>query len=271
MMADDEVRITNHERRTATDDVRDSYYGRPVIKPPHWRWLVIAYFFLGGMAGASYTIGTIASFARQGRPIERVARYLAWLAFIPCPLLLILDLGRPMRFLNMLRVFKLRSPMSLGSWALVFAGFFATVTAAFELLGDVFHRPVPVGLRRAAGVAGLPFSVFLSGYTGILLAATNVPLWWRASPFLSPTFISSAYSTSLAAMSIGLDLASDRAETAGASRRLARAEAICLATEAVCMTAVVAKTGKIGRPLTTGKLGAIFWPVTYLGGVLIPF
>src|SRR5947209_1960395 len=154
--------MTENSHLTTSDGVRDTYYGHPVIKAPHWRWLIIVYLFLGGIAGAGYTIGTIAGFAPRGRPVERVSRYLAWLAFIPCPFLLILYLGRPMRFLTMLRIVKLRSPMSLGSWALFFAGFFATVSAAFELIGDLFHRDVPAGLRRAVGVAGLPFNVFLS-------------------------------------------------------------------------------------------------------------
>jgi formate-dependent nitrite reductase membrane component NrfD len=118
------------------------------------------------------------------------------------------------------------------------------------------------------GIVGLPFSVFLSGYTGLLLAATNIPLWWRAFPLLSPTFISSAYSTSLAAVSIFLGLGSSERE--GTARRLARAEVFCLATELTAMTALVVRLGKIGRPLTAGRLGAIFWPVTYLGGVVAP-
>jgi formate-dependent nitrite reductase membrane component NrfD len=253
---------------TASSQVEDSYYGFPVIKPPHWRWLVIVYLFLGGIAGASYTIGTMANLVGRDRAVERMARYLSFAALIPCPLLLVLDLGRPDRFLHMLRIVKLKSPLSLGSWALSAMGFFASVSAGLQLLEDMTHEDRWPGLRRLMGIAALPFSLFLSGYTGILLAATNVPLWWRSFPFLSPTFVGSAYSTSLAALSLLLGFVGEEREDT--ARRLARAEAICLATELSGMTTIALKTGKIGRPLTAGKLGMIFWPVTYLGGVLIP-
>jgi len=256
-----------HGAITASTGVESSYYGVPVVKAPHWRWLIIVYFFLGGIAGASYTIGTIANVFSKDRAVERAARYISFLAFLPCPPLLVLDLGRPERFLHMLRIVKLKSPMSLGSWALTFAGMFATLSAGLELLADLTHRDMP-GARRLIGIAGLPFTVFLSGYTGILLAATNIPLWWRAFPLLSPTFVSSAYSTSLAALSVALGLGGE--EQADTARRIARAEALCLTIELSALTAVILRLGRIGRPLIAGRLGLIFWPVTYLGGVVAP-
>lgn len=252
---------------TVSSQVETSYYGMPVVKAPHWRWLVIVYFYLGGIAGASYTIGTVANLFSKDRAVERVARYLSFAAVLPCPPLLVLDLGRPDRAFNMFRVLKLKSPMSLGSWALFFLGFFSGLSGGLQALADFTHRDAFPGLRRALGILGLPFSIFLSGYTGVLLVATNIPLWWRAFPLLSPTFVSSAYSTSLAVMSILLGLGAEREETA---RKMARAEAVCLATELTFLTAGVIRLGKIGRPLTTGPLGAIFWPVTYLGGLLVP-
>jgi formate-dependent nitrite reductase membrane component NrfD len=238
-----------------------------VIHAAHWGWMVVVYFFLGGIAGASYTIATIANLVSQDREVERAARYLSFAAILPCPLLLVLDLGRPDRFLHMLRIVKLRSPMSLGSWALVAMGGLASLGAGLQALADISGRDVLRGPRRAVGIVGLPFSVFLSGYTGILLAATNVPIWWRAFPLLSPTFISSAYSTSLAAMSVLLGLGGERQDT---HRKLARADAMCLAIELSALTGAVLRMGSIGRPLTRGRLGRVFWPVTYVGGVLLP-
>lgn len=263
-----EGKRSEHEVVTASSGVQTTYYGQPVIKAPHWRWLIIVYFFLGGIAGASFTIAAIADFFSRDRAVVRAARYVSVLAFLPCPLLLILDLGRPERFLNMLRVIKLKSPMSLGSWALFFAGGLSTLSGMLQLVADVTHRDILPLPRRLIGIAGIPFSVFLSGYSGVLLAATNIPLWWRASPFLSPTFISSAYSTSLAAISLFLRIGGGEHEAP--VRRLARAEVACLTVELGSMTATVARLGKIGRPLTAGQLGAIFWPVTYVGGVLLP-
>lgn len=277
--------------KTASTGVESTYYGKPVIKAPHWRWLIITYFFCGGIAGASFTIGTIANLVSRDRSVERAARYLALAALIPCPPLLVLDLGRPERFLHMLRILKLRSPMSLGSWALSGFGLFATLAAGLQLLSDVTRRDIP-GLRRIIGILGLPFSVFLSGYTGILLAATNIPVWWRASPLLSPTFISSAYSTALAGITLILARVeqeppplpkrsrlrwvgrrrhpADVPRPGSTAQRLARAEVICAATEITFLTAILLRLGKIGRPLTTGRLGLIFWPVVYFGGLLTP-
>src|SRR5205807_957338 len=130
-------------------------------------WLIIVYFFCGGIAGASFTIGTIANLVSRDRAVERAARYLSMAALIPCPPLLILDLGRPERFLNMLRILKLRSPMSLGSWALNGLGICATIAAGLQLVSDLTQRDVLPGLRRTVGIIGLPFSIFISGYTGV--------------------------------------------------------------------------------------------------------
>ena len=118
--------------RTASSGVRDTYYGRPVIKAPHWRWLVTFYFFFGAIAGGSYTIGTIANLFSRDPAVERMSRYLSLAAVLPCPILLVLDLGRPERALNMFRVIKLKSPMSLGSWALLGLSMTATVSAALQ-------------------------------------------------------------------------------------------------------------------------------------------
>ncbi|HEX6508588.1 MAG TPA: NrfD/PsrC family molybdoenzyme membrane anchor subunit, partial [Chloroflexota bacterium] len=243
-----------------------------VIKAPHWRWLVISYFFFGAIAGGSYTIGTLANLFSKDRELERAARYLAYLAFIPCPILLVLDLGRPERALNMFRVLKLRSPMSLGSWALIALGAFtslsAVLQAAADVLGDFLGYEVTAGPRRIVGLLGLPFSIFISGYTGVLLAATNVPLWARNYLFLGPTFVASAFSGSLAALSIVLGVGSgDKEETA---RSLARAEVVCLGTELALLTAGLFRLGRLGKPLTVGRWGRVFWPGTYVGGVLLP-
>lgn len=257
-------------RRTLTtaDGVEDSYYDIPVVKAPHWRWLVIFYFFFGGMAGASFTIGTVATLFSRDRTVVRAARYLTLAALLPCPPLLILDLGRPERFMNMLRVIKLKSAMSLGSWALSGLSAFAMAEGGLQVLSDLQGREAFPGLRRAIGIAGLPFGIFLSGYTGILLAATNIPIWWRAFPLLSPTFVSSAYSTALAAISVILQVSGH--EDRDTAHRLARAETICLATEISSLTLVLLKLGSIGAPLRSGKLGRIFWPVMYFGGLVVP-
>src|SRR4051812_48660236 len=113
--------VKSPELPMASDSVAPiGYYGLPVIHRPHWKWLIICYFFLGGISGASAGLSAIARFfdRSDGPRIARIAAYVSAAALLPCPVLLVLDLGRPARFLNMLRVLRLSSPMSMGSWGL---------------------------------------------------------------------------------------------------------------------------------------------------------
>jgi hypothetical protein len=144
-----------------------SYHDLPLLKPPVWTWEVPAYFFIGGAAGAS---AVIAAAAQVGNADETLVRDARWIAAIGANLstpLLIADLGRPERFLNMLRVFKPQSPMSVGAWTVaVFGGAStAAVLAPWKPLRDLF-----------AGVAALS-GLGMATYTGVLLGATANPLW----------------------------------------------------------------------------------------------
>jgi len=115
-----------------------SYYDRPVLKAPVWSWAIIWYFFFGGLAAGSYIIASIASLfgSRDDRAVARAGYYLSLLAVLPCPPLLIKDLGRPERFLNMFRMFKLKSPMSMGTWGLLTFSLFSGVTAVIQAARD---------------------------------------------------------------------------------------------------------------------------------------
>lgn len=254
--------------RTTTTEVEESYYGIPPIKAPHWRWLVIVYFFLAALAGGSFAISALAELVGQDRALVRAGRYLSLAALLPCPALLALDLGRPERALHMFRILKLKSPMSLGSWGLLGFGLLSGATAAAQLVADVSRSDALVAPRRGLAILGLPFALFLSGYTGVLLAATNVPLWGRNYLLLGPTFVASAFSSSLAALSLLLGLrGSDHPDLA---RRLARAESICLLTELGLLASGVLRLGKLGEPLTGGKFGQLFWPIVVGGGLVVP-
>jgi hypothetical protein len=156
------------------------YHGLPLLKAPVWTWEVPAYLFVGGAAGAAAVIGAVAN-ARGGRPdLVRAARWVAAVGAAASPPLLISDLGRPDRFLNMLRVFKLRSPMSVGAWTL-FAFSNAAAAAAFA---DTARRvtggrlPVRV-LGDAAEALSAAAGLVLSTYTGVLIGATTIPVWSR--------------------------------------------------------------------------------------------
>ncbi len=157
------------------------YYGLPIIKPPVWKWMIALYFFIGGLAGMSALVAG-AALMKGEYEIVRVAMWSAAIGGILSPILLTWDLGRPMRFINMLRVFKYQSPMSVGSWIVSAFG-----VCAIPGLGFVewhWHNlqagelvPV-VQIVAAVFVIGSGFvGMFLATYTGALLAVTAVPAW----------------------------------------------------------------------------------------------
>src|SRR6202008_1066427 len=110
---------TQGSTRKPSAQGEQNYYGLPALKGPVWTWEVPLCFFLGGIAGLSACVAFVAQSCRSDPALIRVSLWAALLGAAMCPVLLIADLGRPTRFLNMLRVFKLRSAMSLGAWILV--------------------------------------------------------------------------------------------------------------------------------------------------------
>jgi formate-dependent nitrite reductase membrane component NrfD len=194
------------------------------------------------------------------------------------PVLLILDLGRPERFYNMLRILKLRSPMSTGSWALsifgALSGLVATAQAARDGLllgrGNALARLVRLLVPdRLLSVVALPFGLYVGAYTGILLGATSVPMWARNVVLMGPTFLSSGLSTGLSAVSFVLHLGGwGEKRTLEAMRR---AERISLLIEGGLIAASLIRMGRWGKPLYSGKLAPLFVGGTIIGGILAPF
>src|SRR5918996_4614863 len=117
-----------------TPDMTDDYHGFPLLKRPVWTWEIPTYFFVGGIAGASALVGAVARRTGASDTLVRDARWIAAVGAVLSPPLLIADLGRPERFLNMLRVFKLRSPMSVGVWTLVAFSQAASAAAFADLM-----------------------------------------------------------------------------------------------------------------------------------------
>src|SRR5438045_4289982 len=162
---------------------KPGYYGQPVVKPPVWTWEVPLYFFFGGMAGMS---AVIASGAILFHHVD-LARTAMWVATIAgavlSPTLLIMDLGRPRLFLNMLRVFKHRSVMSMGAWILSAFGVCAVPgLIALELhVHQIFPGTFDQVLRITAVIfilASATFGALLATYTGVLIGATAIPAWF---------------------------------------------------------------------------------------------
>src|SRR3954465_1970154 len=129
------------------------YYGIPLLKQPSWTWEIPLYFFVGGAAGAAAVVGAVANYTGADRKLVRDARWIAAAGTVLSPALLIADLGKPMRFLNMMRVFKPQSPMSVGVWTLVGFSAGASATAFAQLLSDRYGSPLPVRVIEHAGQA----------------------------------------------------------------------------------------------------------------------
>jgi formate-dependent nitrite reductase membrane component NrfD len=224
-----------------TEEFR-SYYGRPVIKEPTWTWEIPVYFFTGGLGGASAMLSLAAEVAGNEQ-LAKTSRYLAALGDNVSPFLLISDLGRPERFLNMLRVFKVTSPMSVGSWILVVSGGASTTAAALELLGR--WRPVKLAAETVAALLGGP----LSTYTANLISDTSVPVWHEGRHELPFVFGMSAGATAGAASTLFL-----RPRDAGPARRLAIGAAVA---ENAAMFAMEKRLGMLAEPYHKGLSGKL--------------
>jgi formate-dependent nitrite reductase membrane component NrfD len=228
-----------------------TYYDRPVLKEPVWIWAVPAYFYAGGTAGAAAVLGTAVQLGGDDdlRGLVVACRRVAALGGAAGTALLIYDLGRPARFLNMLRVFRPTSPMSVGSWVLAAAGplmagsaLLAGRRGVLRTLGDL------AGL--GAGVVGMP----LAGYTAVLLSNTAVPLWQGTRRTLPVLFTASAMSG--AASFLGLMDLDGQEE-----RVIHRFGLIGKMAELGAMSAMEREAGRVdrvARPLREGLSGALW-------------
>ena len=229
-----------------------SYYGKPVIKEPVWEVPdVPAYLFLGGLAGASSVLAT-GSHLSGHRELARVAKVGALGAISLSAVALVHDLGRPSRFVNMLRVFKPSSPMSVGSWLLAGYGPVASAAAVSEVTGIL-----PAAGTAATVGAGL-LGPAIATYTAALICDTAVPSWhagYREMPYV---FAGSAAS---AAGGLGL-LATSPAE-AGPARNLAVfGAAVELVAKSQLIRRLAATPGLessrgLAEPYEEGRTGAV--------------
>src|ERR1041385_3444930 len=156
------------------------YYGIPLLKEPSWTWEIPLYFFVGGVSGAAAVIGSIADCPGADRELVKHARWIAAAGSVISPALLISDLGRPERFLAMLRVFKPQSPMSVGVWTLLGFSCAAASTAFAGFLRERYGDSLPLAVLENAGeAASLAFGLPFSNYTGVLIGATSIPVWYE--------------------------------------------------------------------------------------------
>ena len=161
---------------------KPGYYGQPVVRPPVWTWEIPIYFFVGGLGGMSAVIA-LGALLFHHFDVVRAAMCVAAIASVLSPILLILDLGRPGLFINMLRVFKPQSAMSMGAWILTAFGM-CVVPGLIALELRTFHGFAD-GIDQFLGVAvgilifgSAVFGALLATYTGVLIGATAIPAWF---------------------------------------------------------------------------------------------
>src|SRR5213083_2930988 len=236
---------------------------------PHWRWLIIFYFFVGGVAGGAYFLGAVLEwFGRpDDRPVIRTAYRAGPWGAVVSGLLLSLFLGRPLRFWHMLIqsanlphvMFKSWSPISFGAWALLLFGACAVLSARLLREGTV--------LAKLVAAVGALLGFFLAGYTGVLLSVTNRPIW-ADSPWLGALFLASGASTAAAWLIL---LAPRRGATAGSIAWLASFDMRALVVELLILILFIAWLWPIrhvwlsfwGLLLLVGVVCAgILWPLT---------
>jgi formate-dependent nitrite reductase membrane component NrfD len=248
-----------------------------LLQSPHWPFLIDVYFFLGGLAGGAFVIATVAALldAERFRDVTRVGYYLALVALIPCPIILIVDLGVPTRFMNMMFRFNPTSPMSMGAWALLGFSACAFLAALMTLLEDAgkvgrLGRP-----KLLVGLVGAFFGFFLAAYPGVLLGATARPLWIEGHA-LGALFLAVGASTGAAAIALLLMLVGRRSAAGmGAVRTVLVLALIVQLLSVVAFVVSVQMSGSVAAAralatLTSGQFKLTFWLGAILVGCVLP-
>ena len=249
--------------------------------PPDWGWLIVLYFFFGGLAGGCYFLASLIDlFGRsEDRPLSHLGYYIAFPCVILSTLLLITDLYRPLRFWHMLiesntfrPMFKFWSPMSIGSWALLIFGIFAFISF-LGALADAeripwaawrkVHPPSLLG-RFIAAIGGI-FGFYVAGYTGVLLAVTNRPIW-SETPLLGMLFIVSAASISAALMIL---LAEKSRLTMPGLLDLHRTDVWLIVLELIVLIALMISLGPVFRAWLSAW-GLLLFIGVVIVGMLLP-
>jgi formate-dependent nitrite reductase membrane component NrfD len=249
--------------------------------PPDWGWLIVFYFFFGGLAGGCYFLAALIDLLGrpEDRPLARLGYYVALPCVIISGILLTVDLTRPERFWHMLLesntfqpMFKYWSPMSVGSWALTIFGIFAFLSFLGALVdggrvswraGRRFRPPGILG--RVIAVAGGLFGFYVAGYTGVLLAVTNRPIW-SDTPLLGMLFVVSAASISAALMIL---LAHRSGWTMPAILALHRIDVWVVVLEFLVLVAVMISLGPVLRAWLNAW-GLLLFLGVIVTGMLLP-
>ena len=258
--------------------------------PPHWGWYIVLYFFLGGLAAGCYAIATLLDILgdRRDRDAVRLGYLLAFPLVVVCGVLLILDLGKPLRFWHMLvqsenvpeLLLKPWSPISIGTWLVSTFGLFSFVSFVGALIEterlrwDVARRvdrrvrDLPRPLILLWEVLGVVSGFSLGGYTGVLVTGTSIPVWHNAW-LMGALFLLSAASTSYALLMLLL-MRHGRAHHDSTVSKLARGDRSAIVMEIAVLATMLLLLGALARPLIAGGFGVIFWLGVVIVGLLAP-
>jgi formate-dependent nitrite reductase membrane component NrfD len=267
---------TSHHPETDPRREDKNYYGIPPIKHAHWTWQIPVYFWIGGIGAGVHLFSTMAQIlGHRDAALTRTSRYTVLATMLISPVLLIWDLGRPERFYNMLRILKLRSPMSTQSWSVFAFGNLSGMISARQaaedgLLGDdnSLVRLVKLIPARALSILAVPVGLNVGSNTGNLISATSVPLWARNWLFMGPTFLASGLSTALSWLSLVLHLTRSGEEKT--LRTLHRAEKATIVIEAGLIAASLIRMSKWSKPLFSKEVAPLFVGGTLIGGIVAP-
>jgi len=235
----------------SVDESNPTYYDRPVLKETVWTWDIPAYYYLGGAAGAALTLGA-ATQLRPGHDLDQFVRDCHWVGIIGSTIgagFLIHDLGRPARFLNMMRVFRPTSPMNLGSWVLAWAAPTAITAGLWVRRGGPLEY-----ISESAGYASGAIGLTLATYTGVLISNTAVPLYSESRHVLPVLFGASALASAAALLDLVHEGDAGCAIThvAGAVGRIGE----LVAGEVLERRA--SRVERVARPLHEGVSGALW-------------
>ncbi len=261
---------TNRKKSTGDKDNGDpAYYDISLLQSPVWTKEVGIYFFLGGLSSSAFSIARLSDRFGNGklRPATQAGTLIAALAALPCAPLLIWDLGDRSRFHHMLRIWKPKSPMNLGSWTLTVYTLMGGIAALREFL-RFLRKDAPLtggakAVDETAGVvadaAGIPLGLLLAGYTGILLSTTSTPIWSR-NTWIGALFSASAVAAGSGAVRLALEVTGQEGP---ATEALGKVETLAHVTEAVAHAGFLSAAGALAKPVTEGKFKA-----QYLGGAI---
>jgi len=247
----------------------------PNFQSPEWAWWIVLYFFFGGITGGLYFAAAWLDLFGDvtDRPAIRFAYILTFPLLLLCAVLLVVDLGQPLRFWHMifqserfpLPMLKPYSPMSLGSAILAVFGLVALLSFIDALFakGRWFHNPGnPIG--RALSIVGALMGLGLASYTGALLNVTNEP-GWGDSPWISALFLFSGVSTGIAVLMLAV-----RRLARSTEAKLAEADNYLMLFELVTLLVFLFTLGAVGTRFVLGTPTAILFAIVIVLGLLVP-